>query len=1368
MEEWIIRDGVLEAYTGRAETVRVPEEVRVIGEGAFKACVSLQEVILPSGLTEIRDHAFKGCRRLAKIRIPEEVSRIGSYAFHRCHALTEAVLPPLVEELGDCVFLYCDSLTEVRMPGVRRLGRQVFVNDVLLKKLEISKELEEDCICDVFTGCGRIRQIRFADGECWQIANAVEAVTGGQSLPGLVRLIAVDVLRMMELDGRCLVRFLTNLKHVEIPEGIECLGKSCFFDKRGILSVRLPRSLKEIKSRAFRNCISLERVEFAGAQVRIHEDAFCNCTSLREVQTDGGKIYEFTGLSGIRQKEVPDLVRVIQKQVLGNFRISGTMLLKYLGSESRVVVPEGITRIAEKAFAGKEAIDRVILPESVRSIGAEAFRDCLLLQTIQFPEGLNEIGARAFENCVKLIRIHLPAGVTELPLRAFQHCRALREVQFPEGFQKIGESAFYGCTALRTIRFPESLTSIGRMAFYRCRGLREVRLPAGTEHVESLAFAGSGIRKAWVAGSGRYFGTDVFADCVQLKEMMLTDNVRHIPDKFAYGCTALQKVVLSDSLCSAGRHAWEGTPFLAGCLNGQTGPILWDGRDLEGEVRLPEQIRILAGGAFYGNEKVTRIHLPKGLEWIGPAAFKGCERLRQVLMPPEAARRIRELEAEVFSGCLELEEITVQDGALPEWETVGERTFYRCGRLKEISWAGLRLIGKEAFAGCRSLRVEEPKALTLIGERAFADTGSWAEGAEAPAVFGGIVISGSGCEGEVRIPEQVTGIAPYAFAGNGRITRIVCPKSLLWIGEGAFFGCRALTEAVFPEGLLRIGARAFERCLSLREVQTAARQAGASAFAGCRALRRAVLPGVSVLAERLFAGCGELEECVCGQAGEVQSFCFSGCRKLSKVSTAGLRVIRARAFEGCDRLREAEWQDGACIGEHAFEDCGGLETVRLTGGRGCVHLAEYALSGCTALRRVFFQGEEWAFRAYRDILDEEIPETVRLLFHSAFSCFEVEREEELCGYRGAGRKVRIPEGIRRIRAEVFRDCLMLEEIEIPKSVEHIGARAFHGTAWMEAQRRRSPFVTVRDMLLDGSGCTKEVTVPKEIRLVCGWAFAGGVDIERIRFTSDRVRVEEYAFRNCVNLREMVLPDGSSVHFTGIEDRQKELPPLAKQAVLDSLNCFKTDADGVLLACTGNISRLRVAHGITAIGEGAFRDGNLLTRILLPDTVSSVGKSAFQGCNGFRKSGAPLGWSGSESGPSPAAASCGGWSCPRRCSRSAPEPSSTAHPWKRSCCRKGSRRSRTGRSIGAIDCDAWCSRPRCGGSERRRSPSAGSSPDPPFRKGSRWENVRSKDAADGREPDAPAETGQDGTSGVGGRFRDDPHPEGECSGPAGLL
>ena len=60
MEKYRIKDGILEAYTGREEVITVPEGVHTIGEGALKGCVSLRKVVLPSGLQTIMGDAFKG------------------------------------------------------------------------------------------------------------------------------------------------------------------------------------------------------------------------------------------------------------------------------------------------------------------------------------------------------------------------------------------------------------------------------------------------------------------------------------------------------------------------------------------------------------------------------------------------------------------------------------------------------------------------------------------------------------------------------------------------------------------------------------------------------------------------------------------------------------------------------------------------------------------------------------------------------------------------------------------------------------------------------------------------------------------------------------------------------------------------------------------------------------------------------------------------------------------------------------------------------------------------------------------------------------------------------------------------------------
>ena len=96
MERFEIEDGILRAYTGREEVVVVPEGVHTIGEGAFKACVSLKRAVLPRGLLRIMPEAFKGCRKLEKIEIPKGVYYMGDYAFHRCHGLRKIVLPDTV------------------------------------------------------------------------------------------------------------------------------------------------------------------------------------------------------------------------------------------------------------------------------------------------------------------------------------------------------------------------------------------------------------------------------------------------------------------------------------------------------------------------------------------------------------------------------------------------------------------------------------------------------------------------------------------------------------------------------------------------------------------------------------------------------------------------------------------------------------------------------------------------------------------------------------------------------------------------------------------------------------------------------------------------------------------------------------------------------------------------------------------------------------------------------------------------------------------------------------------------------------------------------------------------------------------------
>ena len=65
------------------------------------------------------------------------------------------------------------------------------------------------------------------------------------------------------------------------------------------------------------------------------------------------------------------------------------ILERYEGAgEAHVVVPEGVTRILGKAFAGHDEIQSVQLPDTLLSIGESAFSGCTALKEMRIPESV--------------------------------------------------------------------------------------------------------------------------------------------------------------------------------------------------------------------------------------------------------------------------------------------------------------------------------------------------------------------------------------------------------------------------------------------------------------------------------------------------------------------------------------------------------------------------------------------------------------------------------------------------------------------------------------------------------------------------------------------------------------------------------------------------------------------------------------------------------------------------------------------------------------------------------------------------------------------------------------------------------------------
>ena len=114
---------------------------------------------------------------------------------------------------------------------------------------------------------------------------------------------------------------------------------------------------------------------------------------------------------------------------MSDFVIKEDTLLEYNGTDTDVVIPDGIRRIG-KAFREKN-ITSVTMPDSVSIICSMAFYGCSQLRKVRFSEKLRGIYFSAFHGCSKLTELSFPEQLFAIEAMAFSNCTGLTAVTFP-------------------------------------------------------------------------------------------------------------------------------------------------------------------------------------------------------------------------------------------------------------------------------------------------------------------------------------------------------------------------------------------------------------------------------------------------------------------------------------------------------------------------------------------------------------------------------------------------------------------------------------------------------------------------------------------------------------------------------------------------------------------------------------------------------------------------------------------------------------------------------------------------------------------------------------------------------------------------
>lgn len=451
----------------------------------------------------------------------------------------------------------------------------------------------------------------------------------------------------------------------------------------------------------------------------------------------------------------------------------------------QINIPDSVEHIDPYAFSFCKGLHTVQLPSSLTLISEELFAECDNLKNLSIPDTVTEIGANAFLRCTAFILEKLPAGIKSIGDAAFANCGNIESLALPGTLESIGEAAFNG-TAIDKANFdgtPERWTAIGGDAcciaqdkidflehtcdfsgwkydehkhWQQCTSCGKTQSEgAHTGIGDTCSVCGAALSEAlgsgsidgglsWslsrsgaltISGSGKMPDFSSVANAApwdkqkdKIQSVVIESGVQSISGGAFSGCTALEKVSISETVTQIDLNAFDGCTALAefevaadnkafssvgGVLFSADKELLRCPVGKSADYAVPSGTVAIAGGAFKDCAKLESLVIPDSVTAIGKSAFENCAALKRITLPKSIAK----LEALTFSGCAALAEIALPDSV----KTLGEKVFSGCAALKSVKIpAEVTVIPAEAFFGCSSLEsITIPKNVSHINERAF-------------------------------------------------------------------------------------------------------------------------------------------------------------------------------------------------------------------------------------------------------------------------------------------------------------------------------------------------------------------------------------------------------------------------------------------------------------------------------------------------------------------------------------------------------------------------------------------------------------------------------------------------------------------------
>ena len=589
-------------------------------------------------------------------------------------------------------------------------------------------------------------------------------------------------------------------------------------------------------------------------------------------------------------------------------------------------------------------------------------------------------------------------------------------------------------------------------------------------------------------------------------------------------------------------------------------------------------------------DTITSILVRSSITGIGSSAFYGCNNVTEITLPFVGASR----EATGYScsfgyifDCITSSYILRSsdfDGDFApgygyetgRFTTKGNGYYYDYyyfsvpSSLKTVTITDANQIGKGAFHQCTNIsKIVLNDGITSVGDYAFQNN-PWYNNLtdEFVTIGDNVLIKYNGTKSSVTIPDTVKHIAGGVFKNSNKISEVILPNELLSIGQNAFKNCAALTTLTIPKSVSKIGSNAISDSCAIQVYQP-------SAGYSYRDSNKTVLNDSYTKGNDTFyyiiksddtaeiIGCEttstELtvpEEIDGHTVSAIGDYGFAKCATLKSITIPkNIKTIGKYAFDGCTGLINATIPTTvSSVDDYAFNNCTGLKNVTIS--EGVVSIGKGCFYNCTSLAEAV------------------VPDTAKYVGAYAFyNCTSMVNAT-------------IGTTTESIGECTFYNCKKLETVVIGYSVKSIGDYAFYNCALGRVSVPSATTVIGNFAFAKNSNLTK-ATLRKNLLTIGDGAFKDCGLLSTISIPTTVTSIGDEAFENCTSIASVTIPTG----VTEIKKRTFS-------------NC-------------SSLANVTIKGEVTSIGESAFLN-NAFTAIQLPETLKTIGSSAFKNCGKLEK------------------------------------------------------------------------------------------------------------------------------------------------------